>query len=475
MSNVSFRDPAGFCWVGRQRVIRGVNSADAEAFGQFLSLPSCKQWQAEGRLIPCRRLSSAELISLRGEEGIGSVLAQHPSVAVYEHPRVFFPSYPGEWPPEMLHAAAVLTLDLAQAALRDGYGIKDATPFNILFQGCQPVFVDLLSFETRRPTDPLWLPAAQFERTFLLPLMAFKYFGLPLADIFMGHRDGLEPEAVYRLCSRWRRLLPPILGYVTLPTWLARKKQDASIYRPRSESNPDKARFILEMLLGRFRRALRAVSPPPGEKSVWSDYTEGNSYNSSTLSAKEEFVRTALEVVRARKVLDVGANTGQYSFLAARAGAEVVAVDYDVACVGRIWRQAQEHRLDVLPLVVNLARPTPALGWRNAESMSFLDRARGSFDSVLMLAVLHHLTITERIPMAEVLALAAELTTDLLVIEFVGPADAMFQSLLRGRAHLYEGLTQAAFESACVRHFAIERRLPLAGLDRCLYQLRRKK
>ncbi len=85
---------------------------------------------------------------------------------------------------------------------------------------------------------------------------------------------------------------------------------------------------------------------------------------------------------RPRRVLDVGANTGHFSEMAARAGASVVAIDGDTAVVGDIWRRASAEKLDILPLVVNLAQPTPPTGWRNRECPSFLDRATGqSFES----------------------------------------------------------------------------------------------
>ena len=117
-----------------------------------------------------------------------------------------------------------------------------------------------------------------------------------------------------------------------------------------------------------------------------------------TLRSKERFVQAALEQVRPARVLDVGCNTGHFSALAARAGASVVALDGDAAVAGRVWRRAEAERLDILPLVVNLARPSPATGWRNAECPSFLARAEGHADLVLMLAVLHHLLVTERVP-----------------------------------------------------------------------------
>jgi len=123
---------------------------------------------------------------------------------------------------------------------------------------------------------------------------------------------------------------------------------------------------------------------------------------------------------------------------------------------------------------VNLTRPTPGAGWRNAECASFLDRARGSFDAVLMLAVVHHMLVTERVPLAEIVDLAAELTTDLLVIEFIAPQDSMFVRLTRGREELHKGLDTAAFE-ACFRcRFEIARIEHVEGTFRWLYALRKR-
>ena len=90
-----------------------------------------------------------------------------------------------------------------------------------------------------------------------------------------------------------------------------------------------------------------------------------------------------------------------------------------------------------------------------------------------MLAVLHHLLVTERVPLHDVLDLAAQITTDILVIEFVEPSDSMFKQLTRGRDHLHSNLTQAVFEEACGRHFDIIRSQRLTGAARTLYLLRK--
>ena len=206
---------------------------------------------------------------------------------------------------------------------------------------------------------------------------------------------------------------------------------------------------------------------------MWSDYNDSCSYTGTNFSAKEKFVSTALAEFKPGRVLDVGCNTGHFSDLAARQGAEVVAIDTDLGCVGALCQTAREQNLNILPIVVDLCRPSAAKGWRNRECSSFLERAKGAFDAVLMLAVLHHVLVTERIPLDEVLDLAAELTRDLLLIEFVEPEDKMFQTIARGREHLHADLTITAFEAACRRHFHIVRSEHMEGTHRRLYLLRK--
>ena len=175
---------------------------------------------------------------------------------------------------------------------------------------------------------------------------------------------------------------------------------------------------------------------------------------------------------RPAAVLDLGCNTGRYSRLAAREGARVVAIDSDPVVVGELWRRAKEERLDVLPLVLDIARPSPAMGWRYGEQTSFLARARRSFDLVLMLALVHHLAVAERIPLAEVAGLAAELTRDILIVEHVEPSDPQFHRLARGRDALFAGLDRAALEAAFAPYFETVQVEPLPDARRSLHVFR---
>jgi SAM-dependent methyltransferase len=474
----SFRDPAGSIFRHQGRILRAVHDAFTADLEGFLATRTARDAMDSGRLVRSSRVSDAE------SRELGIVAEGAASDVVFEHERIPFASYPYEWPAEMLHAAGGLTLDLAAAALEEGFGIKDATPYNVLFRGNAPVFVDVLSFERRDPRSASWMAYAQFVRTFLLPLAAYKYFGLAPGEILANHRDGLEPEMVYRWAGWARRLTPPLLGLVSIPKWLTRGRGaehsgDAALYHPKPVSSAEQANFILRGLLNNCRSQLHKLTPGSDAKSNWTDYLDHKSlYTPRQLAQKENFVRDALERAESRRVpltvLDVGANEGHFSFLAARAGASVVAIDFDPAVVGTIWRRASAEGLDVLPLVVNLARPTPAIGWRNQECDSFLNRATKRFDMVLMLAVLHHLLVSERIPLEDVLAQAAELTSDYAVIEFVAPQDPMFQRIVRGRELLHADLTLDRFEQAARTQFDLVRSERIDGLHRWLYLLQRR-
>jgi len=467
----SFRDPTGAVLSCQGRIFRVVKQAGVDDLNAFLHAPSGQAAVREGRVVPSDVISIAEVPALREffEQSSGRLLL--------EHERIAFPSFPYEWPPEMLYAAGELTLDLAQGLLADGLGMKDATPYNILFRGPDPVFIDVLSFERREGGDPTWVPYAQFVRTFLLPLLANKHFGLRLDQILTTRRDGLEPEDIYRWARLTQRLKPPFLTLVSMPTWLGRKhdRDDRSIYRKQILENPEKARFILETLLNGLRRSLRKLMPAPGKISAWTDYMESNNnYSADHFAAKQRFVSEALAEFAPRRVLDVGCNTGHFSALAAKSGAAVVAIDYDPAVAGSVWRNARAEKLNILPLVVDLTRPTPSIGWRNREWSSFLDRARGSFDGILMLAVIHHMLVTERVPLAEILDLAAELTSGILIVEFISPEDSMFRRLTRGREELHKDLTVELFETHCRRHFEIVRVQHVENSTRWLYLLRKR-
>jgi SAM-dependent methyltransferase len=455
----TFRDPAGQLLLEEDCALRRVRPAAVEEALSFLRSPLRLELERDGDLI------ASEIVETDSIAGAGSIPQAAAGELWLRHPRIDPISYPWEWTRAQWRAASELTLRIAGKAIAAGWMLKDATPLNVLFSGPRPVFVDVLSFEKRDPHSTVWLAYGQFVRTFLLPLAAAKYLGWPL-EATLFRRDGYEPATLYRALPAWRRLTPALLDVVTLATLFEGKSGKAGKPQSRpSAADPELAAHILRKRLARLGRQIRAVACDAG-KSEWSRYEQSAShYQPADVERKKQFVSGVLSRCRPARVLDVGANTGTYSLLAAEAGAEVVSLDSDPAALETLWHAAFERRKPITALVANIARPTPAAGWKNREQLALLDRLSsqdriaGKFDLVLLLAVIHHLLLREQVPLAHIAELCAGLTRRWLVVEWVPPSDPMFQEWLRGRDDLYGHLTERDLNQALAPFFA--------GADRC--------
>lgn len=463
----SFRDPAGRLFLHQERLIRIPHtSEDARTLRAFLETELAREAQARGDLVRTRELPG-------GAAALGLAGCDAPA---FEHDPVAFPSYPYEWPSEMLHAAGRLTLDLAAGAARAGFEMKDATPYNVLFRGPDPVFVDLLSFVRAAPGLSVWPAFGQFSRTFLLPLLVERTLQIPSHQSLAQARDGLEPDAVYRMIGPVRRLLPPFLGLVSTPTWMGHRH--ARLHRPPptpAAIDPERAAFVLSMLHRSAARALHRVRPRPVRPSRWVDYPQHPVAGPRATHRKYELVDRFLAEHRPTRVLDLGCNTGDASLMAAHHGASVVAVDSDPVVVGALWQRARREGADVLPLVMDVARPSPGIGWCNQECAGFLDRARGRFDAVLMLALVHHLRVTERVPMDQIVAFTAQLASEYAVIEFVCPEDPGFRMIRSARDDDLRDVSRESFETSVRSRFDILYSERLGESHRWLYMLRKSR
>ena len=452
----TFRDPAGSVEVRVDGVFRSIRPPfDAEIL-EFLALPLASELVAQKKLVASEVVSSAD----------GKTL-------VLRHPRISFQSFPWEWAPSLWFAAAELTLNLCSDLVRHGWLLKDATPLNVLFQGTRPIFVDVLSIERMDPHRPIWLAYGQFVRTFLLPMLAYSRLGWPL-QASVTRRDGYEPEEIYAALSWSARLQQPAFTAVTLPSLLAgSKKMQVASPGSRADRDPELVEQILLKTLRGLLSHMRKVTPTH-HSSTWSDYVEtATHYSDEDHTQKRRFVEQALAASQPARVLDVGCNTGVYSNLAADAGAEVVSIDTDMQAVDRLCTSLKGSGRNILPLCVDLARPTPATGWENRENASFLTRCNGHFDTVMMLAVLHHLLLRNQIPMERIAALCNDLTTQRLILEWVPPTDPKFQELLRGREAIYTHITETAFREAFAEYFSTIDELTLAN-GRIMLLLRKR-
>jgi SAM-dependent methyltransferase len=349
-----------------------------------------------------------------------------------------------------------LTLDLCGQALAEGWILKDANPLNVLFTGTRPIFVDILSFERRDPHSSIWLAYGQYVRTFLLPLLMDRMLSWPLS-LGLFKRDGYEPAECYAALGWGGRLSRDAFWPITLPALLDRRKQaDAPAKkRPSRIADPEVTAHVLRRTLKDLRRRTQRALPDSAS-SNWSKY-QGTltHYTAEESRQKLDWVRRAIETTQPGRVLDIGANTGEFSALAAGLGAEVVALERDIACTDRLFRMARQRNLSIQTICADIARPTPAVGWENAESVALLPRLAGQFDLVLMLAVIHHLLLMDQIPLPAILDLCHRLTRHHMIVEWVPVADPMYQSLMRGRDSLYGSLNETDLLAACTGRFHV--------------------
>jgi len=471
----SFRDPSGRLVQSDGRILRLLSAESWAELEPALQSSAIRAAVRNGEWIESRLLDDAEAGALMMDSDLGAAAEGIQAPVILEHERIAFQTFPYEWTPSMLAEAASLTIRLSLALLEEGFQLKDATPFNILFRGSQPVWIDASSIERRDPLNPVWLACGQFHRTFLLPLLTCRQARVGTDQILLTRREGLDPEAVYEAASWGQRLSGRMLGPVTVPTLLGKlgKAGSPGMYAPRRCASAAEAKFVLKSLYRGLEKQIRTACPPPKDDSHWARYT-ATTHSDEYYALRSGLLQEILDELKPRSVLDIGCNTGLYSCLAARSGAAVVGVDIDEGALDAMRIAARRENLDVSACRANLCCPTPATGWLNSECSSLVDRLQGRFDGVLMFAVLHHFLVTERVPMPEVARFAASLTRDWLLVEFVSPGDDLFKRLVRGRDSLYENISLETFENTFGELFRIDRRITTIEDRRWLYLLRRR-
>jgi hypothetical protein len=386
------------------------------------------------------------------------------SPGLLRHERVPFVSYPYEWPFEMLRDAALLQLGLLDEALGEGFVLKDGTPYNVQWRGTEPVFVDVGSFERLREGEP-WAGYRQFCTLFLYPLLLQAYRGIPPQPWLRGSLEGIEPEQARELLRGRAVFRRGVLAHVVLHARMD-AKHAARERDVRSELRA--AGFRSELIRANVRRLRKLVGRlrPKRGRSAWADYREIAPYSDEDADRKEEFVRQAGP---SELTWDLGCNDGRFA-RAAEADA-VVAIDGDERVVGELYSKLHaEGSRAILPLVVDLADPSPGLGWRGVERRRLEERGRP--DLVLCLALVHHLAIGRNVPFEELVGWLRGLGAR-VVIEFADRDDPMVKRLLAAkRTETHEGYGRDAFEAALSERFEVERREELGSGTRTLYLVR---
>ncbi len=449
----SFRDPESRVFHTGSQVYRAL-SADGLADFEALAASGLLD---DPRMVTTRR---ADDVAPDANVLAGDV------AAVLWHERIPFVSYPYEWTFSMLKDAALLQLDLLLAALDDGMVLKDSSAYNVQFDGARAVFIDVGAFERLREGD-LWVGYRQFCMLYLFPLLLQAVKGLSFQPWLRGSIDGITPAQVRSVMSFRDRFRRGFTTNVFLHARLEGREMSDTTDVTRAVARAGAGKELITANVRKMRRLVDGLAwePPRG---VWVDYGERNTYDEQDARRKEAFVR---EVATSRPwelAWDLGCNNGRYARIVAEGARHVVALDGDEGPVELLYRELRDARdTSILPLTVDLADPSPRLGWRGAERGTLLDRGRP--DLVLALALVHHLTIGANVPIREVVSWLAELG-GALVIEFPTREDPMVQQMLgRKRPGLHTDYERASFEQCLREAFDVRRSERLASGTRVLY------
>ncbi len=450
----SFRDPSGFVFTEQGNVFRQVNAVYKNDYDLLMSSGLYEELVKDKLLIP-------HVETNKKREGAYKVLQPE---------TLSFISYPYEWAFSMLKDAALITLEIQKHAIAHGMSLKDASAFNIQFVNARPTLIDTLSFEKYEEGKP-WIAYKQFVEHFLVPLALMAYVDVRLVRLSQVFLDGIPVDLAASMLPFKTRFKPGLLFHVYAHAATSKKYSDKKLDSKAKSRKVGKRALlgIIDSLEGSIKKL---TWNPAGTQ--WEDYYEEdkNNYKEEAMAHKAKLVETYLKKINAKKVWDMGANTGFFSRIAVKTGAEVVSFDIDFGAIEKNYRHIKRNEeKNVLPLFSDLTNPTPNVGWQLLERDSLFER--GPADCVLALAFIHHLAIPHNLPFSY-LAEGFSQMGKYLIVEYIEKDDSQVQILLSNRKDIFDLYTKTDFEEAFGKHFKILEKTSIKNSLRTLYLMERK-
>lgn len=454
----SFRDPSGFVFVREGVIYRQVNKIYAEDFNFLISSGLYDKLSSAGMLV--RHIDTdAEPYEVKN------------AYKIIKPDKIPFISYPYEWCFSQLKNAALLTLEIQKIALDYGMSLKDASSYNVQFLGFRPVFIDTLSFEKYREGKP-WAAYRQFCCHFLAPLAVMSYCHVGLSGLLRAYIDGMPLDVASSILPFRSRLNLPLYSHVHLHA-KAEKFYSGKVDKSRGKSVAGKKvnKNLVYALIDSLKSCIQSLKWKPSG-TVWVDYYNNTNYSNRAMSSKTEIVKYFLGKIKISLLWDLGANTGYFSRIATEMGIFTVSFDIDPAAVELNYLESVKKReKNILPLVMDLTNPSPALGWDNQERDVLT--SRGTADAVLALALIHHLAIGNNLPFIKIAKFFSKICRH-LIIEFVPKEDSQIQRMLAVREDIFASYDRENFEDAFGIYFNFEEAKAIEGSGRVIYLMDRK-
>lgn len=439
----SYRDPDGFIFRQDGRLYRQINPTGVGAFRLMQSSGLLQRLVADGLIVDVREVDS---------RGDGSLILEPETVPLI--------SYPWEWSFGQLKDAALTTLRVAEIALECGMALKDATALNIQFLRGRPIHIDTLSFEPYREGAP-WVAYRQFCEHFLCPLALMAFVDERLSSLLRSNLEGIPLDLASNLLPTKTKLNMGLAAHIHAHAKATLNTSSGSGGAAKMPLN------ALKGLLMNLRSVIESLKWEPSG-TTWSNYYSETNYSDSAMASKKQLVTEWLDKISPKgQCWDLGANDGTFSRIAAKVGFQTTAWDIDPAAVELAYRWARNNKEEnLLPLLQDLANPTPAQGWAGRERESFFER--GQADVILALALIHHLAIGRNVPLPMIAETFSRLG-EVAIVEFVPKDDSQVQRMLANRQDVFSHYNQASFEDAFNAHFRMAESQVIEGTSRRLY------
>ncbi len=451
----SFRDPSGFLFQEDGVLYRQVNRVFQESFDAFCNSGLYDKLVEQGLLIPHERV---ENVAPRTEE----------AYCIIRPERVEFISYPYEWSFSQFKDAGLAILDIQKIALGSGFTLKDASAYNIQFHKGRPVLIDTLSFAPYTSGQP-WVGYRQFCQHFLAPLALMSYRDIRLGKLCRNFIDGIPLDLAAKLLPRRTKFRFGLLMHLHMHARAQMKYSDhsQSSAAAKARISPNALRAIIDNLQNIIRK-LQWKLP----ETEWGEYYNMTNYDESAFDEKHRIILDMIRSSNPSTLWDMGANTGRFSRLGSSKGIKTVALDIDPVAVEKNYlAMKQNGETHILPLIMDLTNPSPAIGWANHERLSIIQR--GPADMVMGLALVHHLAISNNLPLEKIAKFFAELGST-LIIEFVPKKDSQVQKLLASREDIFPNYHIEGFVQAFEKFFDIKQKVDIPTTRRTLFLMERK-
>ncbi len=448
--SASFRDPSGFVFYKDGIVYRQINKIFQANYEKFIACGLYNYLVKNNYLIVHKEVNNKFAVN-------------DDSFQVISPETIPFISYPYEWCFSQLKDAALLTLKVQKISLKYDFSLKDASAYNVQFKEGKPIFIDTLSFEKYRVGEP-WVAYRQFCQHFLAPLSLMSYVDVRLNQLLKNNIDGIPLELISKLLPFSTKFKFSLAMHIHLHSKSQKKYETITVRKPSTKTISKKG---LISIIDNLHSMVEKLQWSP-EGTEWHNYySENINYTDKAILEKEKIVFSMINIIKPKSVWDLGSNDGRFSRIVGRTGAFIVSWDIDPACVELNYKKViTEGENNILPLNIDLTNPSPSIGWNEAERESFI--SRGPTDAILALGLVHHLTISNNVPLEHISIFLSNLCK-YLIIEFIPKSDSQVKKLLVSREDIFTKYDQNNFESVFSNKFKIIKKTKVTESERTVY------